>query len=163
MNSAIERLITLNVADAMTKDVVCVSASQTMAEAAAALKRREVSGAPVLNDCGRLVGILSATDFIRHEMASARPSSAQGEAEHCLASHGELGALSIEYSGQDLVGAHMTSAVQTVRPHVRLLDAARIMCAQHVHRLPVVEENGKVIGMITSLDLVAAMVKAVEE
>ena len=44
-----------------------------------------------------------------------------------------------------------------------MIDAAREMCAQHVHRLPVVDAGGKVVGLVSSLDLVAAMVGALEE
>jgi CBS domain-containing membrane protein len=63
----------------------------------------------------------------------------------------------------DLVMARMTPAVQTVRADVPLLKAGRIMWAQHVHRLPVVDSQGRVIGIITSSDMVAALVQAADE
>jgi CBS domain-containing protein len=55
-----------------------------------------------------------------------------------------------------LIHAHQTMAEA-------LLKAGRIMWAQHVHRLPVVNSQRRVVGMITSSDMVAALVQAADE
>jgi CBS domain-containing protein len=57
----------------------------------------------------------------------------------------------------------MAPAVQGIAAHTSLVEAGRIMCAQHIHRLPVLDDQGRPQGMVTSLDIVAAVVKAVEE
>ncbi len=78
--------------------------------------------------------------------------------------HPEFGQpLHIDEVADDLVSLHMTAAVQTVHRDASLVEAGRIMCAEHVHRLPVVEESGQVVGLVSSLDIVAALVKAIEE
>jgi CBS-domain-containing membrane protein len=63
----------------------------------------------------------------------------------------------------DTVQDHMSRSVQSVRPEQTLLTAARIMCAQHVHRLPVLDVEGRSIGLLTSMDVVAALVNAIDE
>jgi CBS domain-containing protein len=57
----------------------------------------------------------------------------------------------------------MSPSVWSIDADATLIDAARLMCGKHIHRLPVLNREGKVVGVISSLDLVAAMVHAVEE
>jgi CBS domain-containing protein len=167
MNSALERLVTLRVADAMSRRPTCLWTNQTMSEAAAVLQEHEVSGAPVVDDTGRFVGILSASDFVRyHSSECAAGTGLAGEAggnEHRLVRGGPSAVCHIEHASGSFVRDYMTSAVQTIPDDAPLLEAARMMTAQHVHRLPVVDRQNRVAGIITSLDLVAAMVKMVDE
>jgi len=57
------------------------------------------------------------------------------------------------------VGEYMSQPLVTVKPETSLREAARIMAQLHVRRLPVVDENGKLIGIFTSADLSAALAK----
>ena len=63
----------------------------------------------------------------------------------------------------DRVFHEMSSGVRSVQPEQTLLMAARIMCEKHVHRLPVLDPDGKPVGLITSMDVVAALVNAIDE
>ena len=63
----------------------------------------------------------------------------------------------------DRVSEHMSPAVQTVRESETILNAGRILCANHIHRLVIIDEHGRPTGIISSLDLVAAMIAAVDE
>ncbi|MBI2480813.1 MAG: CBS domain-containing protein, partial [Planctomycetia bacterium] len=56
----------------------------------------------------------------------------------------------------------MTDAVQSVASNQPLLNAARIMCADHIHHLPVIEGH-RVLGVISTMDVIAAMLNAIEE
>jgi CBS domain-containing protein len=141
MNSAIERLLSLRVADFMRRDLSTVTADLTMPEAANGLLRSKVSGVPVVDVREHCVGVLSAVDFVRREVES--PAA--------------------DRNGGDKVRTYMSSSVHYVESDVTLIDAARAMCRHHVHRLPVLDPSGRVVGLISSLDLVAAMVHAVEE
>jgi len=164
MNSAIERLLSLRVGDVMTKQVILVSVHQTMAEAAAKFTEHTISGAPVVDEQGHCVGILGASDFVRraHGGATASSESPTG-GEHALVHESPESAFEIESCGEDLVSAHMSPTLQAIPRDATLLQAAREMCALHVHRLPVLDENGHAAGLISSLDIVAALVQAVEE
>ena len=110
------------------------------------------SGAPVVDQVGRFVGILSSSDFVRHE-----------KADRSLTPAALFASYELDAPLPGIVADYMTTAVQTIREDARLLDAGRVMTAQHVHRLPVVDQHNKLAGILTSLDLVAALVKVVDE
>lgn len=152
-----ERLQTLRVSDVMNRHVVSVRAELSMAEAAELLLQKEVSGAPVVDAEGRCVGILSATDFMRRESHLARRGQRRpggtGSDQVALREPAEA----------DQVRAFMTPAVQTASPQQFLVQAARMMCVEHVHRLPVLDAQGRPVGMITALDIVAAVTQAADE
>ncbi len=148
MNDAIERLKSLRVVDVMSRSVVQVVDDQTMPDVAMLFRQQDVSAAPVVNGAGECVGVLSATDFLRRESArtagSGEPPQNGGTAD-------------------DSVKTHMSPAVQSVAEHAPLLSAARVMDAQHVHRLVVLNELAQPIGVISTMDIVAALLNAIEE
>ncbi len=143
MDSAVDRLITLKVKDVMTRNVVCVDRDQPLTEAAALFVEKRVSGAPVVDADGRCVGVLSALDYVKRE-------------DH-------LQKTTEDGSGSECVSDRMSKGVRFVRPDQTLLTAARLMCVQHVHRLPVLDADGRTDGVITSMDVVAALVNAIDE
>src|ERR1700756_3143626 len=63
----------LSAADVMSRDVVTVPQTMLLHHAAHLLARKQISGAPVVDDSGRCVGILSATDFVRHVESGPEP------------------------------------------------------------------------------------------
>jgi len=144
MNSAIERLLSLRVADIMRRNVVTIMAAATMTEAAESFLRHKVSGVPVVDEDGHCAGVLSAADFVRREVQPLQRRTENGE------------------SVED-VRTYMTPSVHSIDSDATLIDAARAMCGKHVHRLPVLDTRGKVVGVMSSLDLVAAVVHAIEE
>jgi CBS domain-containing protein len=143
MDVAVDRLMTLKVKDVMTRRVICVAKNQQLSDAAGLFLEKGISGAPVIDEDGRCVGVLSAIDYVRraHSALSDDESDTAGE----------------------LVGGEMSSGVRSVQPEQTLLMAARIMCEKHVHRLPVLNLDGKPVGLITSMDVVAALVNAIDE
>ncbi len=143
MDSAVDRLLTLKVKDAMTRHVVCVSRDQLLSEAADLFVAKGISGAPVIDSEGRCVGILSAIDYVKRE--------------HVLRGTGA------EEVAGNRVYQEMSAGVRWVQPENTLLNAARIMCEKHVHRLPVLDQQRKPVGLITSMDIVAALVNAIDE
>ena len=144
MWTAINRLLSLKVSDVMSRSIVELSATQGMDEAAAVFATHHVSSAPVIDKQGCCIGILSATDFLRR---SCEADNRNAESR-CPTG--------------DLVGAYMTDAVQSVAPHQPLLNAARIMCVDHIHHLPVIEEH-HVLGVVSTMDVIAAVLNAIEE
>jgi CBS domain-containing membrane protein len=160
MNSAIERLLTLRVADVMSKDVISVSEHDTMDSAARRLLEHSISGAPVVDSKQFCVGVLSAIDFVKQHGCTC--ADADG-VKRSLVQQGAERPWQIDACRNDRVADHMTSAVQAIAATKPLLDAARTMGAQHIHRLPVLDDRGHPIGMLTALDVVAALVAAIEE
>lgn len=118
----------------MSSHVESLRASQTMDEAAEVFSEHHFSGAPVVDDDGRCQGVLSVFDLVRDRE-----------------------------SGNDRVDVHMTRPAKTINADAPILTAARLMCDEHVHRLIVVDGEGRPIATTTSLDLVSAMMNAMEE
>jgi CBS domain-containing protein len=158
-----QRLRTLRVADVVERHIVTVSANETMAAAAATLLGSGISGAPVVDETGRCVGILSAGDFVRREATRGDESSCVGTRRAEPAADAAQPTLPLDELGAQLVSAHMTQAVQPISAEATLAQAARVMCAAHVHRLPVLDAGGVPVGMLTALDIVAALANAMDE
>jgi CBS-domain-containing membrane protein len=163
MAAVLDRLQSLRVSDVMNRAVVAVYGHQTMGEAAEVFAQHGISGAPVLDEHGRCVGVLSARDFVGGR-SKPDPAAASIAAENTtVVREAPNSRWELKDAGPDRVAAHMTPAVQSVAAQTPLVEAGRMMCAQHIHRLPVLDDNGRPQGMLTSLDIVAAVVKAVEE
>jgi CBS-domain-containing membrane protein len=108
------------------------------------------------------VGVLSSADFVGREHEESQVSSTLSACDQSV-SREATRPWQIEDVFQDRVSAHMSPAVQTIGAQMPLVEAGRVLCAQHIHRLPVLDEQGSPVGMVTSLDIVAAFVQAVEE
>lgn len=143
MDTAVNRLMTLKVKDVMTRKVICVREDQSMSEAAGLFLEKGISGAPVVDAAGCCVGMLSAIDYLRRVHAAQSTPDSQAPT--------------------DTVGAEMSQQLRAVQPERTLLAAARIMCEKHVHRLPVLDLDDKPVGLITAMDVVAALVNAMDE
>lgn len=159
MNSTIERLLTLRLRDVMSRQVVSIAATKNISEAAELLTRHFISGVPVTGTQGQCVGILSATDFVRC-VAGAKDSTPEAAPE-------KNGSRNHRHAcpapATDLVASHMSALVQSVANEQPLTGAARRMCQNHIHRLVVLDDQGRPSGVLTALDIVAALLSAVEE
>lgn len=161
MQSAITRLRALTVADVMARDVVEVSKNQTMEEAARLFAATGMSSAPVVDEQGRCVGMLSSADFLKRDC----PQDDNGGSSVSLQGHSL-----VESNGEplrivaasDAVSCYMGSGVQSTTSDVSLLDAGRIMCVARVHHLPVLDRE-RVVGIVSTMDIVAALLNAFDE
>jgi CBS-domain-containing membrane protein len=150
----------LRVEHVMARDVITVHEDCTLAEAAALMRNCEVSGMPVVDKYGRCVGVLSATDFVAcktEELPNHAPAVRMAATVDCA---GRPHAVAID---ANTVRAHMSPRVETIREHSPLVDAGQMMCRAHIHRLIVVDRQNHPIGVVSSLDLVSALVHAIEE
>jgi len=152
----LRRVRQLTVGDIMSRHVVVIPESSAMHNAAYLLADQAVSAAPVVDDAGRCVGALSAADFITFEIErTGDVVDAHACRCHTLARG--------EYVPWNSVRKFMSTAVQTVACDTPLLKASEIMCAEHIHRLYVLNDRSVPIGVISTLDLVAALVNVDRE
>jgi CBS domain-containing protein len=141
------------VADVMTRDVIAVQPDTTLADAARIMVHRQISGLPVLDASGRLVGILSEGDLLRRpELGTC---ARQG---NWLKGFNRTEALAAEYvhTHSRRVGDVMTPNPTFVRPDMPLAKATELMLARRVKRLPVLRED-RLIGMISRFDMLSAL------
>jgi CBS domain-containing protein len=144
----------MRVKDLMTTDVLTVRPSTQLKEAAALLAERRISGLPVVDDENRVLGVLSEGDVLYKE-TGARDKP--GFIDRLL---------SVPPTGLDLklaaktVGEAMSAPALTIGPRRPVSEAASVMVEEGVNRLPVVDDEERLIGIITRADLVRAFVRS---
>jgi predicted transcriptional regulator len=146
---------TRNVRDLMNPDIMTVADDMTTNELARYLIEREISGAPVVDGEGHLIGVVSMTDIGR---TVAEPSD--NESSRDSGFYTDFAAdLTLEDLGQRYVEERavtvrdvMTPVIHDVPVTASVAEAARMMVDQHIHRL-VVTQGKQPVGIITSLDL----------
>ncbi|MEM9352137.1 MAG: CBS domain-containing protein [Planctomycetota bacterium] len=148
-----------NVSELMSREAVCVGLSQTMAEAADVLTENRVTGCPVVDELGKCIGVLTSSDFVHAKAEEIDGSTRVGD---YVLSADDSGVFSVGRLGHDLVKTHMSSAVQSIASDADLLSAARRMSLSRMHRLIVVDDASRPVGVVTSLDLVRAIVEALQ-
>ncbi|MEA2057475.1 MAG: CBS domain-containing protein [Actinomycetota bacterium] len=123
----------MQVVDLMTTDVITVSPETGIRDAARLMFRNRVSGLPVVSPAGTLIGIITEADFLRLEVERQEGGSDLGED----------------------VGGVMSSGVVTTDPDTSIYEAAKIMTFQDIKRLPVVDEEQHLLGIISRADIVS--------
>jgi CBS-domain-containing membrane protein len=148
----------LLVRDVMARHVVEAKRDQMMTDIAVEMVRHDLSAVPVVDDEGRCVGMLAASDFMKELAPEERfDEIAQRQNAQALLDEFSERALTAEELSGDRVFMHMSENVRGIDPEATIADAAKLMCAAHVHRLPVLDPNHRVLGIVSSLDLVAAL------
>ncbi|GII05997.1 CBS domain-containing protein [Planobispora takensis] len=135
------------VADVMTKDVLTVTAQTPFKDIVAAFADRAVSGAPVVDDAGHVVGIVTEADLLRKEEFKDAP-----EERHRLFEH-RRDRLTRRKARGDTAAELMTTPVMTVAPDTVIPAASRLIAEHGVKRLPVVDEAGRLVGIVSRADL----------
>jgi len=124
----------LKVRDVMTRNVMTLPASLSVQEAAWALMHRGISGAPVRDSDGELVGVISERDLINPD---------RGALDDPMMAIEQL----------------MTPALLSVDADDPAVDAVEMMIAHHIHRVVVVDPLGDLVGIITPMDFLRHLAK----
>jgi len=138
------------VKDVMSAHVVSVTKDVSFRSMALALREHRVSAFPVLDDDGKVVGVVSEADMLAKEALVAEPEGMPGMIAGLLRRKEHEKARGIT------AGDLMTSPAVTVSPDDTLERAARLMYTRKVKRLPVVDANGHLVGIIGRSDLLTA-------
>ena len=119
--------MSLTAADVMIREVITVNETTSLKEVARLFIDRKFTGAPVVNEQGELIGVISETDIIRKSNS--------------------MGAWSPDKAGQVA-----TKPAVTVAPDESLQRVCELMSNRHIHRV-VVAEGNKIAGIITTMDV----------
>lgn len=130
-------MIDLHIGDLMTEALVTVEESQSLAEAGATMTDAGIKSVIVSDEDDRPVGILTSTDFVRMAADGNRPA-------------------------ESTVGDYVTADIVTTAPETTVHDAADLMIDHDISHLPVVDDDGRLAGMVTTTD-VAAYVSGLDE
>jgi CBS domain-containing protein len=140
----------MKVRDLMTTDPITTTPDAPLKEAARIMVREKISGLPVMKGA-KLVGIVTEGDFLRQEANRDQPY----RLSLLEALFGEGGA----EPAVETVGEVMTEPVITITPDATVSEAARVMSHRKVKRLPVLDDDGNLIGVISRADVVNAFTK----
>jgi CBS domain-containing protein len=146
------------VADVMTRDPITARPDTPLNEVIQILAQKRISGLPVVNETGKLVGVISETDLMWRESGAMPPPYImlldsviylENPARYERELHKALGA-----TVKEVMTNHH---VVTIAPEKSLRDAAQLMHEGGVQRLPVLDAAGQVIGILTRGDIIRAM------
>lgn len=143
----------------MTTSVITVTPETPISEVARLLVDHSISGLPVVDADGLVVGVVSEGDVLVREaghVPSRRPLA------RLLRQDRKAKAVADKVAAQT-AGELMTSPALTLEPFRTLRVAAEIMTSSKVNRLPVVDADGRLLGIVTRADLVRAFVRSDEE
>jgi CBS domain-containing protein len=143
--------------DLMTPNPVSLRADATLREAIALLTDKGYSAAPVIDDAGLPVGVLSRSDILVHDreaVAYAGIPPYYADEEPVLPTGERLGGgFQVEVTDQTRVCDLMTPVVFAVAPDTPAPDVVREMLKLKVHRLFVVDDSGVLVGVISTQDV----------
>jgi CBS domain-containing protein len=150
-------LLALAAADLMSTDLLLIPQEMSLSAAARLLSRNGVRGAPVVDENGRCVGMLTTSDFMHWAELDRRPGEPLcEEAPFYLPWQLETG----EVLPDDAVTNYMTPDPVTVTRERSIGDLARMMLEREIHRVIVVDGEDTPLGIVTCTDLVSAMARA---
>jgi CBS domain-containing protein len=148
----------MKVSELMTTEVVTTTPTASLKDVARKLVEHDITGMPVCDDAGNVVGVISEGDILYKERGPSERRS------------GPLGWLvdvtpdwELEKTRARTAGEAMSAPAITVTPIESAARAARLMTENGINRLPVVAMNGSLAGIITRTDLVRAFVRPDEE
>jgi CBS domain-containing protein len=152
------------VKDVMTKDVTTFSKDASVYDCAKILGENRISGAPVVDESEVVVGVLSETDIIKIieskdiKINLILPSPLDVLE---LPVRMKLGLDEVMKSAKKAASARaedvMSKKVVTIHEEEDISSATKIMAERNINRLPVMDENGKLVGIITRGDVIGAI------
>ena len=146
------------VADVMTPNPILAKPDMPLKQAIKILAEQRISGLPVVSEAGKLVGIISETDILWQESGITPPPYItildsviylENPSRYEKELHKALGQTVEEVMTQE--------PVTTITPDKSLSEAARLLNEKRVHQLPVLDESGQVIGILTCGDIIRTM------
>lgn len=143
----------MKVADIMSTDVVTVSPTTSLKNVARLLVEHRISGVPVVDDDGVVLGVVSEGDVLFKERGPLAPRRVLS---WLLDGNGEDARTKLDAR---TAAEAMTSPAQTIESWPLVSSAAARMLDQHVNRLPVVH-NERLVGIVTRADLVRAFIRS---
>jgi CBS domain-containing protein len=147
--------------DLMTRDVAVVHPETSLLEAVKLMARRRISGVPVVDDAGTIVGVLSEGDLVRwHEGYTERQArwlDMLAEGFHLAPAFVD----GIREQGRKVKSVMSPGAV-TVTEDISARDVAHLMYSKNIKRVPVVRD-GKLVGIVARSDLVRALAEKLSE
>ncbi len=137
--------------DIMTREVITVRRTTTLDEVAEVMATKQISGVPVLEDDGRIAGVISGKDFLANMGAKDKVNFMAVIAE-CLKGKKCVSRPISRKKAEDI----MTSPAITVEENTTVSEIAAIFSSKNINRVPVIGRSGALIGIVSRADIVLA-------
>ncbi len=148
----------LVVKDIMTKNVITIDKNATVGELSKLLIKNKISGIPVVDDNNNLVGIATDADIIIQESDLPLPLSFS----HAFLQKYESYVKSTKEYLKTKVENIMTKGLKTIYEDDTITKAVNIIINNDINRIPVVDKNNRLKGIITRADIIKFMIKNTE-
>lgn len=148
----------MKVKEIMVRDVVSIKPADNASSALSLLFKMQISGLPVIDAQGKLVGMFTEKDVISYIL----PSYIEKVGRFIYEENPKSTRKKLLDLNNMQVSQLMRKEVVTTAEDVALCEVARIMLTQKARRLPVLDKAGKVVGMVARGDILKAMVKEVD-
>jgi CBS domain-containing protein len=145
------------VKDVMSRDLVTIDAKDSVHEALQLMAENKVAALPVVDRQGRCVGIISTSDLVDVTRDLEAGLDELEKADQLL--WGQYLAKIGNGVGHQHVMDLMSEGVVSTRPDAFLSDAGSRMLRERVHRLPVVDESQRLLGILSTTDILTALVE----
>ena len=153
LKHARERLaLKVPVGDVMTREVIAIKKNVDVQEAARLLSDNRISGLPVVDEENHVIGIVTETDIL-HTVGVKRGHAFRDILRHIL------GKPPPKQKTRAMVEDIMTSPAITTKPETDLREVARILDQKRIKRLPVVDGENKLIGVISRANIVRLLAR----
>ena len=135
--------------DIMTKVVHCVELPMDLRQAAMFLAEKKISGAPVVDDQGKVVGVVSEKDFLVR-MGVGETASLMEIIAQCLNNKGCVATVLRNHDIRDI----MTQPAITAGLEITVAAISALFIDKRINRLPIVDHDDRPVGIVTRTDLV---------
>lgn len=149
------------ISEVMTSEVICVSPDLAVEALTAMFLERNISGAPVVDGTGHPIGVVSKTDLVREHQDAGDDQETEKLVIRRQGYEVELGpGFHAERITRSTVGEIMMPIAFTLPETASVSRASALMALEGVHRLPVVSEEGKVVGILSAMDILRWLAQA---
>jgi len=142
----------MRVRDIMIRDVVVLKPDVSAKEAMEILFKREISGLPVVDDNNILRGMFTEKNIMRHLL----PGYLENVGKFVYEEHPKIISKKMQELERLTVGNLMRKEVVTVSEDTMLVEVSRLMLTQKVRRIPVVDKDNRIIGIVSRCDVLKA-------
>jgi len=139
--------------DIMTKDVVTVGIEDTVETCANLLLKHNLSGLPVLDKDGKLVGIVTEGDLIRRASRVEGPAVLEVLGGLIYLDSPKKFIDDLKASMGQMAGEIMSKKIITINPEATVEDGATLLVKKKIKRLPVVDKDGNLLGIVSRRDI----------
>jgi CBS domain-containing membrane protein len=149
---AVQRItMSVTARDIMARDVIRVGPEAPVSEVAEIMGKHGISGVPVVDVDNKVVGIISEKDFLAR-MGAKSPQNFMSVVANCLKARGCIVLPIHAQKAEDI----MTSPAITVSEHSTHREIAQLLSEKAINRAPVVDQDGRLVGIVSRADIVRA-------